>query len=223
MVQSRYHYWFRIEPVWSLNHGRIPDLSHRFEAESVGRALELVGERWTLLILREAFFGVRRFGQLARNLTSRGPRFRRGCGCWSTLACSSGSPIPGIPSATSTGSPSRPRSVRRDRRPHAMGRRASAAPRGPADRAAPPHLRRDRRPAPHVRPCGEEITAHNVTPSQARASEARNPRSPARHRQSLRRPERRGTDRRSPRHATYPHVTTGREIHICAQTIFVCR
>jgi DNA-binding HxlR family transcriptional regulator len=46
-----------------------PDLSHRFEAESVGRALELVGERWTLLILREAFFGVRRFGQLARNLS----------------------------------------------------------------------------------------------------------------------------------------------------------
>src|SRR5258707_13491794 len=44
------------------------DLSHRFEAESVGRALELVGERWTLLILREAFFGVRRFGHLARNL-----------------------------------------------------------------------------------------------------------------------------------------------------------
>jgi DNA-binding HxlR family transcriptional regulator len=44
------------------------DLSHRFEAESVGRALALVGERWSLLILREAFFGVRRFGQLARNL-----------------------------------------------------------------------------------------------------------------------------------------------------------
>src|SRR6202043_4203445 len=36
--------------------------------ESVGRALSLVGERWTLLILRETFFGVRRFGQLARNL-----------------------------------------------------------------------------------------------------------------------------------------------------------
>lgn len=45
------------------------DLSHRFEGESVGRALELVGERWTLLILREAFFGVQRFGQLARNLS----------------------------------------------------------------------------------------------------------------------------------------------------------
>lgn len=45
------------------------DLSHRFQGESVGRALELVGERWTLLILREAFFGVQRFGQLARNLS----------------------------------------------------------------------------------------------------------------------------------------------------------
>ena len=51
-----------IQPV------RSSELSHRFEAESVGRALDLVGERWTLLILREAFFGVRRFGQLARNL-----------------------------------------------------------------------------------------------------------------------------------------------------------
>ena len=45
-----------------------PDLSHRFQGESVARTLEVVGERWTLLILREAFFGVRRFGQLARTL-----------------------------------------------------------------------------------------------------------------------------------------------------------
>jgi DNA-binding HxlR family transcriptional regulator len=44
------------------------DLSHRLQAESVGRALSLVGERWTMMILREAFFGVRRFGELARNL-----------------------------------------------------------------------------------------------------------------------------------------------------------
>jgi len=44
------------------------ELTHRFQGESVGRALELVGERWTLLILREAFFGVRRYGQFARNL-----------------------------------------------------------------------------------------------------------------------------------------------------------
>jgi DNA-binding HxlR family transcriptional regulator len=44
------------------------DLSHRFEADSVSRTLALVGEKWTLLILREAFFGVRRYGQLVRNL-----------------------------------------------------------------------------------------------------------------------------------------------------------
>jgi DNA-binding HxlR family transcriptional regulator len=44
------------------------DLTHRFEADSVSRTLGLVGEKWTLLILREAFFGVRRYGQLARNL-----------------------------------------------------------------------------------------------------------------------------------------------------------
>jgi DNA-binding HxlR family transcriptional regulator len=45
-----------------------PTLDHRFAHDSVSRALELVGERWTMLILREAFFGVRRYGQLAHNL-----------------------------------------------------------------------------------------------------------------------------------------------------------
>ena len=43
-------------------------LSHRFDGESVGRALTLLGERWTMLVMRESFFGVRRYGQLARNL-----------------------------------------------------------------------------------------------------------------------------------------------------------
>jgi DNA-binding HxlR family transcriptional regulator len=47
---------------------RPPDLTHRFEGESVGRALALIGDHWTLMILREALFGVRRYGQLARNL-----------------------------------------------------------------------------------------------------------------------------------------------------------
>jgi DNA-binding HxlR family transcriptional regulator len=45
------------------------DLRHRFDADSVGRALALVGERWSLLILRETFFGVRRYGEFARNLS----------------------------------------------------------------------------------------------------------------------------------------------------------
>ena len=35
---------------------------------SVARALELVGERWTILILRDAFLGVRRFDDFQRSL-----------------------------------------------------------------------------------------------------------------------------------------------------------
>lgn len=35
---------------------------------SLARALEMVGERWTLLIVRDAFFGVRRYGDLLAHL-----------------------------------------------------------------------------------------------------------------------------------------------------------
>ncbi len=35
---------------------------------SIARALAVVGERWTLLILREIFFGARRFDELRRRL-----------------------------------------------------------------------------------------------------------------------------------------------------------
>ena len=35
---------------------------------SLAQCLEVVGERWTLLILRDAFFGVRRFEQFHRRL-----------------------------------------------------------------------------------------------------------------------------------------------------------
>ena len=35
---------------------------------SIARALELVGERWTLLILRDAFLGIRRFDDFQRQL-----------------------------------------------------------------------------------------------------------------------------------------------------------
>jgi DNA-binding HxlR family transcriptional regulator len=41
---------------------------HRFHACSVARALEILGDRWTFLLLRESFFGVRRYSDLARNL-----------------------------------------------------------------------------------------------------------------------------------------------------------
>lgn len=35
---------------------------------SIARALEIVGERWTMLVLRDCFYGVRRFGDLLAHL-----------------------------------------------------------------------------------------------------------------------------------------------------------
>ena len=35
---------------------------------SLAQTLDLIGERWTLLILRDAFFGIRRFEQFRRDL-----------------------------------------------------------------------------------------------------------------------------------------------------------
>ncbi|HEY2707390.1 MAG TPA: helix-turn-helix domain-containing protein [Caulobacteraceae bacterium] len=40
------------------------DLTHC----AIGRAHDLIGEKWTLLIVREAFYGVRRFDDFARAL-----------------------------------------------------------------------------------------------------------------------------------------------------------
>jgi DNA-binding HxlR family transcriptional regulator len=37
-------------------------------ASPIGRALDAVGDRWTLLIVREAFEGVSRFGEFQRSL-----------------------------------------------------------------------------------------------------------------------------------------------------------
>ncbi len=42
--------------------------SARPDPDAVKRALEVLGNRWTFLILREAFFGVRRYGHFQRNL-----------------------------------------------------------------------------------------------------------------------------------------------------------
>lgn len=36
--------------------------------DSVERAVDVLSDRWTFLILREAFFGVRRYGQMQRHL-----------------------------------------------------------------------------------------------------------------------------------------------------------
>jgi DNA-binding HxlR family transcriptional regulator len=45
-------------------------LKREYEGQncSIARALEIVGERWTLLIIRDVFLGIRRFDELQENL-----------------------------------------------------------------------------------------------------------------------------------------------------------
>ena len=51
------------------SHGSAP----RISAEScpIARSLEIVGERWTLLIMRDAFYGTRRFSDFEAPWASR--------------------------------------------------------------------------------------------------------------------------------------------------------
>ena len=42
------------------NHPRRPD--------GIERAADVMGDRWRILVMREAFYGVRRYGEMARNL-----------------------------------------------------------------------------------------------------------------------------------------------------------
>jgi len=45
-------------------------LGNKYEGQvcSIARSLELIGERWTLLIIRDAFLGIRRFDDFQRSL-----------------------------------------------------------------------------------------------------------------------------------------------------------
>lgn len=36
--------------------------------DAIERAADVLGDRWRILVLREAFYGVRRYGEMARNL-----------------------------------------------------------------------------------------------------------------------------------------------------------
>ena len=42
---------------------------YRTQGCSLARTLEVIGERWTLLILRDAFYGARRFGEFVEHLS----------------------------------------------------------------------------------------------------------------------------------------------------------
>ena len=53
-------------PQWVSS--AVEDIAPRTWSCSVARTVDVVGERWTVLILREAFLGVRRFDQMTRHL-----------------------------------------------------------------------------------------------------------------------------------------------------------
>jgi len=36
--------------------------------DGIERAADVLGDRWRLLVMREAFYGVRRYGEMCRNL-----------------------------------------------------------------------------------------------------------------------------------------------------------
>ena len=48
--------------------GVVLDRTYPDQVCSIARALEVVGERWTLLIIRDAFLGLRRFDQFQESL-----------------------------------------------------------------------------------------------------------------------------------------------------------
>jgi DNA-binding HxlR family transcriptional regulator len=51
-----------------MSSAAVEDIAPRTKSCSVYRTVEVVGERWTNLILREAFLGVRRFDQMSKHL-----------------------------------------------------------------------------------------------------------------------------------------------------------
>ena len=62
----------------------MPNRNHtpaRPPRDAVERAVDIfLSDRWTFLILREAFFGVRRYGQMQRNLGIARNVSPTGCG-----------------------------------------------------------------------------------------------------------------------------------------------
>ena len=93
---------------------------------SLARALELVGERWTLLILRDAFFGVRRFSDFEVHLDISKAVLAQRLAALVEVGLLARTEDAGTPP------------VRRDRgRPQPCGRRSSPSPSG-ARSSAPP-------------------------------------------------------------------------------------
>lgn len=69
---------------------------------SIARTLDVVGDAWTPLVLREAFYGCRRFDDFQESFASPGTRSPTGCDVWSRRGCWSGGSTRASRHATST-------------------------------------------------------------------------------------------------------------------------
>src|SRR3954465_8230984 len=69
MKRALSHMRFVMQPT-ALDCGGTSMLPRTYDAQncSVARALEVLGDRWTLLVIRDAFLGVRRFDDFQRDL-----------------------------------------------------------------------------------------------------------------------------------------------------------
>jgi hypothetical protein len=75
---------------------------------SIARSLEVIGERWTLLILRDAVLGAERFEEFQDSLGIAS----NGSSCCATTGCSSAYPTRRAPAARDTRSRTRAASSR---------------------------------------------------------------------------------------------------------------
>ena len=126
------------------------DDAQRLHTCSIGRAMDILGERWTLLILRESFYGVRRFSVMQRNLGIARNILSSRLQLLVRTGILERAPLPGGARALRVQADGEgPRPLSRRRGDHALGRRAPLRG-GPAGRAAPP-LRPPRRPRARLR------------------------------------------------------------------------
>ena len=129
---------------------------------SVAKTLELVGERWTVLILREVFFGRRRFDEMADDLgIARNVLTARLQRLVEEGVLEQGR-LPGAPRALRVPADREgPGPVARARHADAV-RRPLLRARRPADRDHPQDCGGTMDAAPHLQRCGEKLTAKDV-------------------------------------------------------------
>ena len=139
---------------------------------SIARSLEIVGERWTLLILRDAVLGLTRFEEFQENLGIASNVLTNRLKLLCDERCSSAFPTrerPGRPKYVLTDKGAELGS--RPDRAHEVGRPPLPDAERPAPTHAPRRLRRQHRPRPPLRPLRQTgRTRRDRTPPRPRSA-----------------------------------------------------